>query len=287
MVGCPDKLAKRIVRAKLARADTLAVFPTAAVRILQVVDDPRTNLVDMERAVALDPVLTGQVLKLANSAYFGLTRTIDDLRQALFVLGFAATRNLALSLAALSLGDSERPWRRRIWNHSLTSCKAMALLRQRVAWKDRADPLALGMLHKLGMLLLLAIDEDAYIPILAQHSWNSPRLPETERHMLGHDHIALGASCLQQWNLPERTCLAVKHQLDPLHLPSHSEARTLASMLWLASHLAESDAAGTPPEQVAQQLCGQVIVRQLQLSPDAVTSIAQRLAQDQEPLLGE
>ncbi len=256
MTSPQDEFHKRIIESRLARADDLGVFPAAAIRILRVVDDPRTNLVDLEKAVALDPVLMAQVLKVANSAYFGLARTVGSLRQALFVLGFRTVRSMALSLAAMTMGSSERPWRRRVWRRSIRSCHAMRQLGEHIHWDDFADPFAVGLLHKMGMLLLLVIEDKAYSDALDRHRWGSPELLQAEEHFFGFDHVQIGAACLERWNLPEDVCLAVRYQENPGELPDNESARQLADMLWLATRLERRLATQEGADTVAEALAG-------------------------------
>ncbi len=277
-----DDFSQRIIGARLARADDLAVFPPAAVRILRVVDDPRTNLVDLEKAVSLDPVLTAQVLKVANSAYFGLARTVGSLRQALFVLGFRTVRNMALSLAAMTMGASEGPWRGRVWRRSIRTCHAMRHLGDHVEWDDYAEPFAVGLLHKMGMLLLLVLDEKVYVDLLERIKWGEPSLLEKESHFFGFDHVQLGAACLRRWNLPDEVCMAVQYQERPDQLEDNSDARLLAHMLWLSTRLEHRLATQEGADTIAQAMLETPVAQHLGLSVGALvnTCIAVRREDD-------
>lgn len=277
-----DDFTQRIIGARLARADDLAVFPPAAVRILRVVDDPRTNLVDLEKAVSLDPVLTAQVLKVANSAYFGLARTVGSLRQALFVLGFRTVRNMALSLAAMTMGATEGPWRGRVWRRSIRSCHAMRHLGDHVDWDDFAEPFAVGLLHKMGMLLLLVLEEKTYIDLLERHKWGSPELLKAEAHFFGFDHVQLGAACLQRWNLPDEVCLAVRHQEEPDAIQGDDSALMLARMLWLSTRLERRLATQEGADTIAESMVTTPVAQQLGLNLGALvnTCIAVRREDD-------
>jgi HD-like signal output (HDOD) protein len=273
----------KIIGARLARADDLGVFPPAAVRILRVVDDPRTNLVDLEKAVSLDPVLTAQVLKVANSAYFGLARTVGSLRQALFVLGFRTVRSMALSLAAMTMGATEGPWRRRVWRRSIRTCHAMRHLGTHVDWDDYSEPFAVGLLHKMGMLLLLILEEKPYVDMLERQRWGSPELLEAEAHFFGFDHIHLGAACLERWNLPEEVCRAVRHQEDPDTL-SNPDTRLLAQMLWLATRLEARISTQEGSDTIAEALASTPVSKQLNLGVPAMQRIVIAVRKEEDDI---
>ncbi len=279
-----DDFSTKMVGARLARADDLGVFPPAAVRILRVVDDPRTNLVDLEKAVSLDPVLTAQVLKVANSAYFGLARTVGSLRQALFVLGFRTVRSMALSLAAMTMGASEGPWRRRVWRRSIRTCHAMRHLGIHVDWDDYSEPFAVGLLHKIGMLLLLVLEDKTYIDMLERMRWGSPELLEKEAHFFGFDHIQLGAACLERWNLPEEVCIAVRHQEDPDALAGQEDTQLLAQMLWIATRLERRLATQEGADSIGAALANTPVARQLRLTEPILINLATAVRREDDDL---
>ena len=151
----------------LRRADELAMFPRVAEIVRQVVDDPSTSLVDLERAVAMDTTLSAQVLKLANSAFFGLQRDVASLRQALLVLGFRATRDLTLGLAAMSVGRGEEPVRYMIWQKSMRSAVAARVIAPAAGW-DRGEAFVAGLLHDIGQLVLLELHPNLYFALLVR-----------------------------------------------------------------------------------------------------------------------
>ncbi|MFH1463682.1 MAG: HDOD domain-containing protein [Pseudomonadota bacterium] len=286
MSASDESFGHRIAQARLARADDLGVFPPAAARILRVVDDPRTNLVDLEKAVSMDPVLTAQVLKVANSAYFGLARTVGSLRQALFVLGFRTVRNMSLSLAALTMGAAESPWSRRVWRRSIRCCRAMRVLGEHVEWDDFADPFAVGLLHRIGTLLLLALEEKPYVELLEQHPWASQALLEAEVHRFAFDHVALGAACLERWNLPEDVCLAVRFQDHPEALSGHPEAQDLTWMLWLAVQLELRTARAEDLPTIAASLAASHAAQAVGLSEPVLLKAALAVNQEDGDIFG-
>ncbi len=279
-----DDFAQKMIGARLARADDLGVFPPAAVRILRVVDDPRTNLVDLEKAVSLDPVLTAQVLKVANSAYFGLARTVGSLRQALFVLGFRTVRSMALSLAAMTMGAAEGPWRRRVWRRSIRTCHAMRHLGAHVDWDDYSEPFAVGLLHKIGMLLLLKLEDKTYIDMLERMRWGSHELLEKEAHFFGFDHIRLGGACLERWNLPEEVCLAVRHQENPDALAGQEDTHLLAQMLWIATRLERRLATQATSQDIATALAATPVAGQLSLDVAKLTNTVEAVRREDDDL---
>ena len=91
------------VEQALRNVRALHVFPRVAERVRRVVDDQRSSLIELEEVVAMDPALAGQLLRVANSPFYGLSRRVSTIRQAILILGFQQTRDLALALALASV----------------------------------------------------------------------------------------------------------------------------------------------------------------------------------------
>ena len=86
------------IRAYIARMPSLS---TTVIKVLETCNDPRASANDLQRIISLDPVLTGRVLKLINSAYYSLGVPIISLARAIVMLGLNTVKNLALSFAIL------------------------------------------------------------------------------------------------------------------------------------------------------------------------------------------
>ncbi|MDZ7640457.1 MAG: HDOD domain-containing protein [Desulfurivibrio sp.] len=118
----------------IARMPSLS---TTVTKVLEVCNRPDTSPNDLNRVISLDPVLTGQVLKLINSAYYSLPNEIGSLTRAIIMLGLNTVKNLALSTAVLgSLGQEESFHSLEMdafWTHSLgvgVTAKALAARRE-------------------------------------------------------------------------------------------------------------------------------------------------------------
>ena len=88
--------------------DRMPSLSTTVTKVLEVCNTPNTSPNDLNRVISLDPVLTGQVLKLINSAYYSLPNQISSLARAIIMLGLNTVKNLALSTAVIgTLGKQE------------------------------------------------------------------------------------------------------------------------------------------------------------------------------------
>ncbi len=223
----------------LKQVDALGLFPQAAMKIHQVASDPESSQRDMERAISLEPALSAQILRLANSPFYGLRRNVSNLRQAIFVLGFRAIQGLAMSLAVMHMGKSAHPARRQAWRHALAVGIAARRFSSRVDGIVPGDAFVSGLLHDIGETLLMAVEGDEDLVILHTDHPHADAWLAAERERFGCDHAVLGAACLESWGLPEGLCEAVRlhHDAAAIAEIEHPTARRLAEIVWLADQV--------------------------------------------------
>ena len=224
------------LRKALGRAEDINLFPRSALKIRTVVTSPSTSFEDLERAVSIDPALSAQVLKVANSPYFGVSRQIRDLRQALVLIGYEATRDLALALALLTLAKRESGPSSGLYDHSLSSALCARLLAEKACPELAGEAFVAGLLHDLGKLIgRLVHESDTEYPWAVRSDEASLTL---EAEVCGFTHAELGAACLERWNLGESTCHAIRNHHRPMADPVDSDAGILARVVHLANEAA-------------------------------------------------
>lgn len=166
-----------------------------------------------------DTVLAGNILKLVNSALYGLSGTVNSIRHAVSLLGITKLRNAALSMSVARMWSQVKTpagWSTPNFNqHSVGVGILSDLLAQRLNVAYAEGAFAAGLFHDLG-LLLVAIglhDEYKQLSLLVQQSrkWD----PEYEIQVLGMTHAELSAEALAQWKLPEEIQTAVRYHGSP------------------------------------------------------------------------
>lgn len=195
---------------------------TTVTKVLEICNRPDTSPNDLNRVISLDPVLTGQVLKLINSAYYSLPNQIGSLTRAIIMLGINTVKNLALSTAVLgSLGREDSFHSLEMdafWTHSLgvgVTAKALAS-RQGIAKRQREEYFVAGLLHDLGKIPLDTCLPGEYARVLQLAASGIP-LERAEAEVLGLDHAQVGRMIGEKWQLNPGLIglLAGHHRLDP------------------------------------------------------------------------
>jgi len=216
---------------------SLPPFPAVALQLMSVLDDedvPMKKVVDLLR---VDPALSAEILRVSNSAYYGLSRQIDSVSHAVVVLGTQTVKRLAMTAA---LGKFAKKFMhneglRTCWDHSI----ACAMIAEKIAElvpaaRDRCY--TAGLLHDVGRLALLACHPNEYGGMLAVARENDFDELECERQLFDADHCNTGAYLAHQWQLPEDIAAAIAYHHDPSPVDGSTLAVTCAASL-AADHL--------------------------------------------------
>ena len=195
------------IRKDIERAiHELPALPGLVTRLVELVESENATADQIERLIATDPALTVKVLHLANSAYYGLTRTISTVKQAVIVLGFHTVKNLVLGVSAfmaLRGSRSPSPLELELWEHSF-ACAGIAreiMLLAGQGIRQAENAFMAGLLHDIGVLFLYTRFPREYQKVLRNAASHKAR-HEVEGEILGMDHAEVGALITDSWGLP-------------------------------------------------------------------------------------
>jgi len=190
----------------------LPALSPSALRLLTLLADPRTSFKEIARLIALDPVLTGEVLRLANSGLYGRRYEVRSVLQAIAMLGVGSLGQIAVT-AALWRGLPRLPhsYVREWWRHSIA---AALVARQSAEDPSRDFAYTAALLHGVGQLALFMDAPQAYPGLVERAYVNELDLLEVERETFGVDHAALAGQLLDAWGLPPQLREAVAKHHD-------------------------------------------------------------------------
>ncbi len=205
-----DRLTNTRVRQLANRLGTLPSIPQSFTRINRLLADPASNMTDVADAISADPALSGKVLHLANSAFFGPSRHATSLPAATAMLGIAAIRHLVLTAEVFDALPVHAGTRgvspQELQAHSSLVGRIASALEPSAPWCD--DAFAAGLLHDIGILVLAARMPAEFDQIQLFVEAGAPRA-EAERAVLGVDHGEIASYLLGLWGLPATIIEAV------------------------------------------------------------------------------
>jgi putative nucleotidyltransferase with HDIG domain len=200
---------------------------------------PDVSLRAVADVIATDPILAACVLKVANSAVFGRSRTVTSIREAVSRLGTMPLRRVAIAWAVLGVFDRFRTpgfWRHdKFLVHSGATAMLMADLAEALDSADLDAAYLIGLLHDIGKLILAVKMPEEYQEAIRRQEVTRRPLTECELELLGIDHAEISGIAVEKWNLPESVCLAIRNH----HAPENGNGETASPSLTLM--IAKSD----------------------------------------------
>ncbi len=191
---------------------------TTVGKVLEICSRTDASPNELNKVISLDPVLTGQVLKLINSAYYSLVNKVTSLTRAITMLGMNTVKNMALSTAIIrsvaSAKKSKALPTKHFWAHSIgvgVSAKLLAMARD-VPVMEREEFFVAGLLHDLGKVPF----GDEYIEVLNIAKKEQAPLIAVENELLGIDHQEVGLMIAEKWKLNPviKECIGCHHEVE-------------------------------------------------------------------------
>ena len=205
------------------KVDSLPSLPATVSKVLAVTADPESSVTDLVNAILPDQSMCATILKLANSAFFGMPREVATMDKAVSVLGFNEVHNIVLGKAVFNsfqkISTINKTAIDAFWTHSFCCGLAAKIL----ATDFKCSPSELfiaGLIHDIGKLALFVARPDVYQPVLELSGTGQIRCEELETETIGIDHGQVGFHLLSRWLFPESLLCAVGFHHHPLKSPS-------------------------------------------------------------------
>ena len=235
----PGKILPDHLQKALSSVTEITALPEITTKIMDVVEDPKATAHDMHEIVKNDPALAAKILKVVNSAFYGLPAQIGSLDRAIIMLGLSAVKNIALaaSLSRLfkpeSISDQFAP--RDLWKHCI-AVGVCAKLLARADSKDFAEEVFVaGLMHDMGLLIEHQLFPDK-LKEIADRCFSEPLdFCAVEAEIIGADHQAFGAALAAKWKFPPGLRNSIAYHHSPMKLKP--EFRRLASYIYVADTL--------------------------------------------------
>jgi putative nucleotidyltransferase with HDIG domain len=217
------------LRRQVERLRELPTLPVMVQRIADVLDRPEAGLGEAAALIETDQVLTAHLLRLANSAFYGLSGQIGSVTAALTVLGTTVTRSLLYGTAVLDLRIDLAGF----WEHSIGTAVAAGTIAKRLGLPKPEEVSGAGLLHDIGKVVLCKQAPEAFAAVLARAAAEHLHFHEAERALLGCDHTEVASWLLERWRFPVRV-------REPVVCHHHPERATVARVETAVVHLANT-----------------------------------------------
>ena len=201
--------------------DSMPSLSVTVSKIIEVSKNPQSTAKDLNRVISLDPVLVGKVLKLINSAYYGLQNKVTSLVTAIIMLGMNTIKNLALSTAVLGNMKKDTSFKALnidgFWRHSIGVGVLSKLIASKIGIPatKKEEYFIGGLLHDIGKIPLNELFEESYMKAIRAADMKKAMLADMEKEFIGITHTEVGKMIAEKWNLMDETFECVLHHHDP------------------------------------------------------------------------
>jgi len=210
----------------LNRIDAFPALPATVSKVITVTDNAESSAQDLMEAVLPDQAMCLTILKIANSAFFGLPRQVKTIDKAAMVLGFNEIRNIVLGKAVFnSFRDVYRNNRETInafWEHSFLTGLAAKIIAEDIRYSPSESFIA-GLIHDIGRMVMLVSLNGDYTPVFEAASSDHPDTRAREHSLFSISHDDVGYRLLKRWLFPKSLLDSTKFH----HAPHGSTADSL------------------------------------------------------------
>ena len=236
---------KQVTKASIERIRDLPMLPDIAAQVMASVSDPTSSMTDIQGLIERDPALTAKLLKVANSALFGMRRQIATIQLALVVLGMNEVSSIVTSLSVFTafcdMPDDELFDRKKFWEHS-AGCGGIArILSKRLGLKMEGREFVAGLMHDVGRILMDQYFHEEFVEIIERGQGGTGSIRDAEKEFLGASHDQIGGWLADRWGLPDALIEAVACH----HEPTRAEIdRSLTAVVHLSDLLCRAKGIG-------------------------------------------
>ncbi len=238
----------------IAAVEIMPPFPQVVHRALKELSEPEYEVADLVEILKVDQAVTANILKLCNSAYFGLPRKVSSLKEAVVYLGAKQLRQLLLSGAVNKIYDRPNEgyvvFANELWRHALATAVMGQVLRRHLKLKiDDNLVFTAALLHDVGKVVLSNFVAERYLEIEKLVEEEGCAFQEAEKRVLGFDHAEIGGRIAVKWDFPSGIVAAISFHHEPAR--AGKEFRLLTELVALANNLTVMVGYGTGVDGLA------------------------------------
>jgi len=272
------------VKDHILSSGDLPTLPVIALEVSRLAANPLSGMSEIVRIIRNDPPLTAKILRVANSAFYGMPRRIESLNMALVVLGMRELNNLVTCITILkafppSPGGHEFD-RNAFWEHSAGCGEISRVIATRLHLRLHGVEFTAGLLHDVGKIILEQNFHAEFLKALNVATAENFSSIEAEQQVLGVDHAEIGAWLAERWSLPASIVEAIRFHHQPFISPDHPSLTAVVRLADLFTKaLLESGKRARLHEELVRDPAWDVLARQ---NPEIVSLDVVRFAEELE-----
>lgn len=188
----------------IPKLNSLPLLPHVVNRVIELADDPKADTQELCLMIGQDQVLVSKVLKLVNSAYYGLPRKIGTISEAVTILGMQTIKTVVIGASIYSTLNSVNNGSKQeqFWRHSVACAAASRIISIKTGLKQGEQTFVAGLIHDIGKIILTLFMPAEYVKVTEITRMGGKSVFEAEKDVLGFTHAEIGRFIAEKWNLP-------------------------------------------------------------------------------------
>ena len=230
--------------------NSLPQFPENILHIQKLINDPDSDMPSIARQISMDPALTADLLKIVNSAQYMLSKKVDNISEAVKMIGIKGIKNLLYSYGTLKVLGDDTADKKKLWEHSYrTAFYAFNMVKNFKNDSSLLDDVYVsGILHDMGKIIFSNVHPELLNKIKGFCADKNLPSATFENLSAGMNHAELGALIAEKWNFPDRLITAIRFHHDPEAAPP--DCKNLVDAVYLANIFCEFENGNISYEQI-------------------------------------
>ncbi len=245
-----DSLEARVIKTLSLMDQDLPTIPVVLSQIMHMTASSNSSVKDLIRVLNQDQSLTARILRVANSAYYGLREKATTIERAVVILGFDMVRSLAVGASFIHYFSPKNQYENFDLNAFWAHTTAVGVFAESIALEmpslDASDAFTAGILHDIGKLVMLIYFEEEFSRVLRRIAEERLDFFEAEISELGLSHAGVAGILLRHWNIPEVLAEAIEHHHQPLNAVNNLDLSICLHLADFAARYIQIGASGSP-----------------------------------------
>ena len=250
------------IKSIIRKIDRLKPIPQVASKVMSIVQDPESSMTDLSEIIVYDTALTANLLKIANSAYFGLPEKIDSVHHAIVYMGMDQVVSLVLlASSAESLKTAQKGYDLNVgdlWKYSVSSALIARELTELKKARESHLIFTASLLKDIGKVILSQYVGESFKKISALVKQQGYTFREAEKEVIGIDHSELGGIVAETWKFSPKMVEIIRNH----HQPQKSSISEFeSSIVYMADTLCMMMGIGVGSDGLAYRFHQEVVER--------------------------
>lgn len=246
----------------------VSTVPTVLKKIMDLTGNPNTVIHDLVRVIERDQAIAMRVVAASNAAYYGFSRKIRTISQAVLILGYDLVRGLAITTTVFnSMPPKEKERLLDLWAHSFETAQAASLIARKTGVIEKESAFLAGLFHDIGRPVILQAcgDSDTGISPFGRNTLGD------EEEAFGADHAEVGSWFAERFKLPEDSTLSIRYHHNPEACARPQKLPHMVAIIYLANFIVSGKDASASTDHDA-------ILVSLKLTNEDLLSIGEEIA---------